>query len=102
MAEIDAAGKTSREVNAELKRLIAEGVAEVTIRNPGAKHNLAVAVLSPVRIRIEGSAGYYGAGLIDGASVDIEGSAGWGVAESMLDGHVRVAKNQHDQTICRT
>ena len=43
-----------------------------------------------MRIRIAGSAGYYGAGLNGGATVDIEGSAGWGVAESMLEGHVRV------------
>lgn len=90
MAEIDAAGRAAREVNADLKRLIAGGEREVTIRNPGAKHNLAVAVLEPVRIRIDGSAGYYCGGLIDGASIEIQGSAGWGVAESMLSGHVRV------------
>jgi glutamate synthase domain-containing protein 3 len=90
MAEIDAAGRTTREVNAELKRAIAEGETEITICNPGAKHNLAVAVLQPVRVRIAGSAGYYCSGLIDGATVEVEGSAGWGVAESMLSGHVRV------------
>jgi len=90
MAEIDAAGRTTRDVNAEMKRLIAEGITEITIHNPGARHNLAVAVLTPVRIRIAGSAGYYGAGLNGGAAVDIAGSAGWGVAESMLEGHVRV------------
>jgi glutamate synthase domain-containing protein 3 len=93
MAEIDAAGRSTREVNAELRRAIAGGETEITIRNPGAKHNLAVAVLEPVRIRIAGSAGYYGAGLIDGAAVEIEGSAGWGVAESMLSGHVRVRQS---------
>ena len=90
MAEIDAAGRTTREVNAQMKRLIAEGITDITVHNPGARHNLAVAVLTPVRIRIAGSAGYYGAGLNGGAIVDIAGSAGWGVAESMLDGHVRV------------
>jgi glutamate synthase domain-containing protein 3 len=90
MAEIDSTGRTAREVNAELKRAIAAGETDITIRNPGAKHNLAVAVLQPVRVRIEGSAGYYCSGLIDGASVDVQGSAGWGLAESMLSGHVRV------------
>ena len=90
MAEIDAAGRTTREVNAEIRRLAADGHTSVTIRNPGARHNLAVAVLQPVHIRIDGSAGYYCGGLISGANIEIAGSAGWGVAESMLDGFVRV------------
>lgn len=93
MAEIDADGRTTREVNAELRRLVAAGEEEITIRHPGARHNLAVAVLQPVRIRIEGSAGYYCSGLNDGASVEIQGSAGWGAAESMLNGHLRVRGN---------
>ena len=75
MAEIDAAGRTTREVNEQMKRLIAEGITDITVHNPGARHNLAVAVLTPVRIRIAGSAGYYGAGLNGGAIVDIAGSA---------------------------
>lgn len=90
MAQIDAAGRATREVNEELRRLIAEGHTEISVSNPGAKHNLAVAILNTVRIAIRGSAGYYCGGLIDGATIDIEGSAGWGVAESMLSGHVRV------------
>jgi glutamate synthase domain-containing protein 3 len=90
MAEIDAAGRTTREVNVELRRAIEAGETDVTIRNPGARHNLAVAVLQRVRICIAGSAGYYCSGLIDGATVEVQGSAGWGVAESMLSGHVRV------------
>lgn len=90
MAEIDAAGRTTREVNSELRRFIEEGHSEISIVNPGARHNLAVAILHPVTIRIQGSAGYYCGGLIDGASIEIEGSAGWGMAESMLNGHVRV------------
>jgi glutamate synthase domain-containing protein 3 len=88
--EIDAAGRATREVNAELRKRIAEGAREITIRNPGAKHNLAVAVLEPVRIRIEGSAGYYCGGLGDGARIEVAGSAGWGLAESMLNGEVHV------------
>ncbi len=93
MAEIDAAGKTTREVNAELRRLVAEGVKEITVRNSGAKHNLAVAVLQPVCIRIQGSVGYYCGGLNDGATIEIDGSAGWGLAESMMSGEVRVRGN---------
>ena len=60
------------------------------MKNPGARHNLAVAILADAHIRFTGSAGYYCGGLIDGASIEIAGSAGWGVAESMLSGTVRV------------
>ncbi|HUY15710.1 MAG TPA: glutamate synthase [Terriglobia bacterium] len=90
MAEIDAAGLGTREINREIGRLIDTGCADITVRNPGAHHNLAVAILRPVSIRIAGSVGYYCGGLSDGASIEIEGSAGWGLAESMLNGLVRV------------
>jgi glutamate synthase domain-containing protein 3 len=90
MAEIDAAGRSTREVNAAIRKLIAEAGTDITVLNPGARHNLAVAILSGVRIRIAGSAGYYCGGLGDGASIEIEGSAGWGLAESMLSGTIRV------------
>ena len=90
MAEIDATGCSTREINSAIRRSIAESTKDITVRNPGARHNLAVAILDDVCIRIAGSAGYYCGGLIDGGSIEIEGSAGWGVAESMLSGIVRV------------
>jgi glutamate synthase domain-containing protein 3 len=90
MAEIDAAGRTTREINTAIRQFIAQSCTEITVRNPGARHNLAVAILDSAHIRVAGSAGYYCGGLIDGASIEIEGSAGWGVAESMLSGTVRV------------
>jgi methylamine---glutamate N-methyltransferase subunit B len=93
MAEIDAAGCNTREINAAIRELVAQGSTDITMLNPGARHNLAVAILEPVRIRIAGSAGYYCGGLGDGASIEIEGSAGWGLAESMLSGTVRVHGN---------
>ena len=89
-AEIDCDGRTSRDVNAALKRLIAAGERDVIVKNPGARHNLGVAVLQPAHVTFDGSVGYYCAGMIDGATVEIMGSAGWGVAESMLDGTVIV------------
>jgi glutamate synthase domain-containing protein 3 len=93
MAEIDAAGRSAREVNAAIRKLIAETSTDITVLNPGARHNLAVAILSGVHIRIAGSAGYYCGGLGDGASIEIDGSAGWGLAESMLSGTIRVHGN---------
>jgi len=93
MADIDAAGQSTRQVNAAIRKLIAEGCTEITVLNPSARHNLGVALLAGVRIRIAGSAGYYCGGLGDGASIEIEGSAGWGLAESMLSGTIVVRGN---------
>jgi methylamine---glutamate N-methyltransferase subunit B len=90
MVEIDATGRTTREINAEIRRQISENAREITVRHPEAKHNLGVALLKSVLLRIAGSAGYYCGALNDGATVEIEGSAGWGLAESMLSGMVRV------------
>jgi glutamate synthase domain-containing protein 3 len=90
MAEIDAAGRTTREINAEIGRWIAEGCNELTLRNPGARHNIGVALLKPVELRIAGSVGYYCGGLNNGASIEVHGSAGWGLAESMMSGLVQV------------
>ena len=90
MAEISCGARATREINAEIQRAIASGDREIVVKDPGARHNLAVAILEPVRIRIAGSAGYFCGGLIDGASIIVEGSAGWGLAESMLSGEVTV------------
>ena len=60
------------------------------MRNPGARHNLGVAILEPVTVQLEGSVGYYCAGLIDGPNFEVAGSAGWGLAESMMNGRVVV------------
>ena len=63
------------------------------VRNPGARHNLGVALLTPGFVTFEGSVGYYCAGMSDGASVRIRGSAGWGVAEGLLGGLVTIEGN---------
>jgi glutamate synthase domain-containing protein 3 len=93
MAEIDATGRSTREVNAAIRKSIAEGSTAITVLNPEARHNLAVAILDGVHVRIAGSAGYYCGGLGDGVSLEVEGSAGWGLAESMLSGTVVVRGN---------
>src|SRR5579872_3148176 len=90
MAEIVCGSRASREINAEIKQAIAAGEREIIVRDPGARHNLGVGILEPVRIRFAGSVGYYCAGLIDGPRVEIDESAGWGLAESMMSGEVIV------------
>ncbi len=90
MAEITCAARTAREINAEIRRAIAVGDKEIVVKDPGARHNIAVGILDPVTIRIAGSVGYFCGGLIDGPRIEIEESAGWGLAESMMNGEVVV------------
>src|SRR5947199_1959911 len=93
MGEVNCEGRSTREINAEIKQQIKHGATHILVHNPGARHNLGVAVLKPVTIRWEGSVGYYCGGLIDGPSFEIAGSAGWGLAESMMSGRVVVRRN---------
>jgi glutamate synthase domain-containing protein 3 len=90
---IDARGKTTRDINRELRAAIAAGHRDFRVLEPDARHNLGVALLQPVRVVFEGSVGYYCAGLMDGANVEVRGSAGWGAAESMLSGTVVIDGN---------
>ena len=93
-AAFDAADLSTRQINLELRRLVyAEGITEVTIQNPGAKHSIAVGILTRCRITIDGSLGYFGCGLVDGPEIHITGRVGWSVAENMMSGVVVIDKN---------
>ncbi len=93
-AVLDAADLTTRKINAELRWLIYEqGVTEVVVREPGARHSLGVAILARCRIRFEGSLGYFGCGLIDGPEIEVAGRVGWSVAENMMSGVVVIEHN---------
>ncbi len=83
---------TVRSVNTEIRGALGQAAA-IVVRNPGARHNLGVALLRSGRVDFEGSVGYYCAGMNDGATVEIRGSAGWGLAEGMLSGTVVVHGN---------
>jgi glutamate synthase domain-containing protein 3 len=89
---IDASALSTRQLNCELRDALARH-SEAVVVGPAARHNIAVALLSPGRVEIEGSVGYYCAGMNDGATVEIHGSAGWGLAEGMLSGLVVVSGN---------
>src|ERR671924_762374 len=93
MAEISCEGKTTREINAAIRRLMAQGETELVVRPRGARHNLGVATVQPVQLTFAGSVGYYCVGMSDGPTVEIHGSAGWGLAESLLSGTVIVHGN---------
>jgi glutamate synthase domain-containing protein 3 len=93
-ATFDAADLSTRQINLELRRLVyAEGITDVTIQHPGAKHSLAVCILARCQLTFEGSLGYFGCGLVDGPEIHINGRVGWSVAENMMSGVVLIDKN---------
>ena len=93
MNPVDCASRSVREINEAIRRLVKDGTREILLTNPGARHNLAVAILTDVAITIDGPVGYYAGGMSDGVRLTIRGSAGWGVAEGMLSGTVVVEGN---------
>ncbi len=98
MAQVTCEGKTSREINSEIKRLLGDGETDIEVSATGGRHNLGVAILQEARISFKGSVGYYCAGMIDGPTIEINGSAGWGLAESMMSGKVIVNGNTGNGT----
>ena len=93
-AVFDAADLTTRQINLELRSLLYEqGVKEVTVKNPGAKHSIGVGILTRCKITFEGSLGYFGCGLIDGPEIHITGRVGWSACENMMSGVVVIDGN---------
>ena len=65
-ARLDAHKLTTRRINLELRWLLYEqGVREVTVLNPGARHSLGAGILTRCRITFEGSLGYFACGIIE-------------------------------------
>jgi glutamate synthase domain-containing protein 3 len=87
---VDCANRSVREINVAIRAAIDAGEREITVRNPGARHNIAVAILQDVKITVEGPVGYYCGGMSDGVQLEVHGSAGWGLAECLMSGTVVV------------
>jgi glutamate synthase domain-containing protein 3 len=93
-ASFDARELTTRQINLELRRLVYdEGIKDVTVSNPGARHSLGVGILTRCRITFEGSLGYFACGIIDGPEIHITGRVGWSAAENMMSGVVMIDSN---------
>lgn len=90
--EIVATDRPIRDINLDIRAALADGQ-RVVVRDPGARHNLGVALLTPGEVEFDGSVGYYCGGMGDGATIHIRGSAGWGLAEGQLSGTVVVDGN---------
>lgn len=93
MVTIHCADKPPRAINREIKDHIAQGVTKFQVLEPGARHNLGVAIIEPVSVTFEGSVGYYCGGLMDEAQITVRGSAGWGLGESKMGGRILVEGN---------
>jgi glutamate synthase domain-containing protein 3 len=87
-AIVDCGELPVRAINRAIRAAIAAGATEIRLLRPAARHNLGVALPAGVSVTIEGSVGYYVAGLNDGAAVTVHGGAGWGAGESMRDGTI--------------
>ncbi len=95
--EIDASNMPAKEVNLRLREMMVDGYGTIVIRNPGAKHSIAVGILNRLNLILDGSLGYFGVGLIDGPNVRIAGRVGWSCAENMMSGTVLIEKNAGSQ-----
>jgi methylamine---glutamate N-methyltransferase subunit B len=93
-ATFDAHNLTTRRINLELRWLLYEqGVKDVTVLNPGARHSLGAGILTRCRITFEGSLGYFACGIIDGPEIHIKGRVGWSACENMMSGVVVIDGN---------
>ena len=60
------------------------------IENPKGTHALAVGLNTTIKVKIDGSTGYYCAGMNKKAYIEVCGSVGPGVAENMMSGKLTV------------
>ena len=91
--ELDCDGKTTTEVNSNIRELMKEGYGTIVLQNPRGMHSLGVGILSKLNLIIEGSTGYFAVGLIDGPNVRINGRVGWSCGENMMSGTIMIEKN---------
>ena len=91
MPTVDLAQAPIRELNGALHALHRDtNETHWRVLNPRGQHAIAVGLDAPVTVEIDGSVGYYCAGMNKQASVIVNGSAGQGVAENMMSGLVHV------------
>ena len=91
MPTFDLAKSSLRELNAALHSARPDANdTEWRVLNPRGTHAIAVGLDAPLTVEVDGSVGYYCAGMNKHATVIVNGSAGQGVAENMMSGRVHV------------
>ena len=94
MAELDLAAVGLREANRKLHALTRESNdLDWHLLNPMGIHSIAVGLDAPVKVTVEGHAGFYCGGMNKQAEITVKGHAGPGVGENMMSGTIRVTGN---------
>ncbi|MBE3638846.1 GltB/FmdC/FwdC-like GXGXG domain-containing protein [Mangrovicoccus algicola] len=89
MSVLDLQAMGLRAINTTLQSAAGSGDS-FTIANPRGSHAVAVGLDGPLNVTVQGSTGYYCAGMNKEAEITVEGSAGPGLAENMMSGTVTV------------
>ncbi len=97
-SEIDCSRHTTREINQAIKRAAADGVPEIHLANPKARHSLAVAVMHPIDVVFDGPVGWFCGGMCDGARITVNGNCGWSLGENLMSGSIEVRGNAGSST----
>lgn len=92
MVTIECAGKSIREITLAVRRA-AEEHAEIVLEHPAARHNLAIGVTRPVKIVVNGTAGYFCGGMLKEGTVHVRGNCGWSVGSDQMSGTIVVEGN---------
>lgn len=91
MTRLDMTQTPLRDVNIALQAAAkAKSNETFVVENPRGSHAVAVGLDGPVNVTVQGSTGYYCAGMNKEASITVEGSTGPGVAENMMSGVVTI------------
>lgn len=90
--ELDLEQLDERELNARLQDFVGSGE-QIVLRNTHARHNIAVNVHGALDIVVQGSAGFYCCGFMNGPTVLVTGNVGWYAADNMLGGKLIVQNN---------
>jgi len=91
--DLDCAALSTREINRAIRKAAADGVPEIRLTNPGARHSMAVAIMQPVAVTFEGSVGWYCGGMCDGPDISVTGNCGWSLGENLMSGSITVRGN---------
>ena len=75
------------------KRLHETEEGHFVVRNPRGAHAVAVGITSKITVDVEGSVGYFCAGMNMSGTVRIDGNASTGLAENIMSGTVRITGN---------
>jgi glutamate synthase domain-containing protein 3 len=93
LVSVDLAKVSVRDLNQRLHDLDESSPRDWRVLNPRGQHAIAVGLMEPAKIVIEGPVGYYCGGMNKEAEIVVNGHCGWGVGENIMSGTVRVRGN---------